>query len=236
MKKNPKKISKPLKKQLRFLIEDFLEKTNTEIQAKTASQADRAKRMWDQLETIFFAGPFWMDEMDGEDMAAIDYEKLLIEYHGLLKPVWDQFRRALFNFKYEILPERTKLAETRAMLDADLSFSFSQFADLLKQGAALDIEKFYDINLKVSFDSGHVTFYRRSMPVLITFLDLLGGIDINSFTKCEYCGKCIFVSRAGKRFCPGCGAKKYQNDKWKADPEGMREKERVRYREKRKNR
>lgn len=232
--KNPKKISKQAKKQLRFLIEDFLEKTDTEIQSKIDSQADASKLICDQLEAIFFADPFWMDEIDSEDIKRSDYERLLMEYHGFLRPIWNQFRDALFNFKLEILPDRANLEEAREIIGDHTSFSFSEFFDLLKQDTALDLEIFYDINLKVSFDPGHVTFYRRSMPVLITFLDLLHGIDINYFAKCEYCDKCIFVSRAGKRFCPGCAAKKYQKDTWDADPEGMREKERVRYQEKRK--
>jgi hypothetical protein len=65
-------------------------------------------------------------------------------------------------------------------------------------------------------------------------MDLLSGVDIEYFARCEHCGKCIIVSRANKRFHPGCAAKKFQKDKWQQDPEGMREKERVRYREKRK--
>jgi hypothetical protein len=232
--KNSKKISKEVKKQLRFLIEDFLEKSDEDILSKISAQPKGTKLMWDQLEPILFADTFWMDEIESGDMTDSDYEKVLMEYHGLLQPIWNQFRDAVFNFKYEILPDRAKLGEARDIIDADASISFSHFADLLKQDTALDLEKFYDINLKVSFDSGHVTFYKRSMPVLTTFLDLLQGIDINDYAKCEYCAKCIIISRAGKRFCPGCAAKKYQRDKWEADPEGMRAKERIRYQEKRK--
>ena len=191
--KNPKKISKQIKKQLRFLIEEFLEKSDGEIQSKIAAHPDTAKLMWDQLEAIFFADPFWMDEINSEDIKRSDYERLLMEYHGFLRPIWNQFRDALFNFKLEILPDRANLEEARKMIGDHTSFSFSEFSDLLKQDTALDLEKFYDIKLKVSFDPGHVTFYRRSMPVLITFLDLLHGIDINYFAKCEYCDKCIFV-------------------------------------------
>jgi hypothetical protein len=58
---------------------------------------------------------------------------------------------------------------------------------------------------------------------------MLSGVDIEHFGRCEYCGKCIVRKRSDKRFCPGCAAKKFQKDKWASDPEGMREKERVRY-------
>jgi hypothetical protein len=65
-------------------------------------------------------------------------------------------------------------------------------------------------------------------------MDLLSGVGIDHFGRCEYCNKCIVLRRSDKRFCPGCAAKKYQRDKWEADPEGMRAKERIRYQEKRK--
>jgi hypothetical protein len=73
------------------------------------------------------------------------------------------------------------------------------------------------------------------MNVIKNLMDLLSGVDIKYFAKCEHCGKCIFVSRLNKRFHPGCAAKKYQKEKWASDPEGMMKKERLRYRERRKN-
>ena len=65
-------------------------------------------------------------------------------------------------------------------------------------------------------------------------MDLISGVDVKHFGRCDYCKKCIVLKRSDKRFCLGCAAKKYQKEKWVSDPEGMKEKEKLRYREKRK--
>ncbi len=234
MRKKTKKLSKRMKKQLRFLVEEFLEKSAKEIEAKIGGHGDAAKTMWEKLEGSLFDDIFWMDEVEPEDKVGIDYENLLMEYHAFLKPIWEQFRKALFDYKFRIMPERAKLQKARETIDRDKDSLLSEYKELLKQDTVLDWEKVYDITLTVSFEPGHVTFYKRSLNVIKNLMDLLSGVDIEYFERCEHCGKCIIVSRVGKRFCPGCGAKKYQKDKWQQDPEGMKEKERARYREKRK--
>jgi hypothetical protein len=238
------KISKPMRNQLRFLVEEFLEKSGPDIAAKTGGHGDVAKTMWEQLEGTLFANTFWMDEVEPEDMTEIDYEKLIKDYHAVLKPIWDQFRDNLFDYKYSIIPERSGLQKLRETIDRDKASPIYEYKELLKQqDTALDLEKFYDIALKksfkpgtltVSFEPGRVTFYRRNLNVVNNFIDLLSGVDIEHFGRCEYCGKCIVLKRIDKRFCPGCAAKKFQKDKWTSDPEGMKAKERLRYAETRK--
>jgi hypothetical protein len=238
-----KKISKLMKDQLRFLVEEFLEKPGPDITAKTGGRGDAAKTMWEQLEGILFADTFWMDEPGPEDMTDLEYQELLKYYHAILKPIWDQFKDALFEYKQGIIPERGKYQKAKENIERDPESPFYEYKELLQQTSALDLEKFYDIKLKkflepdtltVSFESGRVTFYKRNLDVIQNFIDLLSGVDIRHFGRCEYCGKCIFLKRSDKRFCPGCSAKKIQKDKWANDPVGMKEKERVRYRERRK--
>jgi len=131
----------------------------------------------------------------------------------------------------------------RKTIDRDTASPLLEYKELLKQTTALDLEKFQDIaltvsfepdTLTVSFESGRVTFYKRNLDVVTNLIDMLSGVDIKHFGRCEYCGKCIVLKRGDKRYCPDCAAKKFQKDKWQQDPKGMREKERVRYREKRK--
>jgi len=229
MKKTSKKITKTMKQQRRFLVEDFLEKSEPEITAKIIGNRDAAKTMWDQLEGILFADTFFMDAVEPEDKNNSDYEKLLQEYHAFLKPIWNQFKDALFDYKYNVVPEREQLKRLRTNIDNDKMSAVSEYRSLLKGDTVLDLEKFYDITLTVSFDPGHVTFYKRSMNVIKNFMDILSGFDIERFCRCEYCGKCIVLLRTDKRFCPGCAAKKKQKENWARDPEGMREKERERY-------
>jgi len=244
MRKNTKKISKPVGEQLRYLVEEFLEKSGKEIAVKIGGHRDTAKTLWEQLEGILFADTFWMDEPDSWDRVGIDYEKLLKKYHAFLKPVWGQFRDALFNYKFGIIPAREDSQKLRKIIDKDKRSPIYEYRHLFKQqDTALDLEKFYDISLKkslepgtltVSFEPGHVTFYKRNLNVINNLIDLLSGVDIEHFGRCEYCGKCIVLKRSDKRFCPGCAAKKIQKDKWRDNPEGMKLKEKNRYRTKRK--
>jgi hypothetical protein len=237
--KKTKKISTILKDQLQYLVEGFLEKSGPEITAKIGGDGNTAKTMWERLEGILFADTFWMDELDNRD-----YEKSLKKYHAVIKPVWNQFRDALFDYKYGIIPDREDSRQLLKTIDRDKASPIFEYKELFKQqDTALDLEKFYDISLKksfepgtltVSFEPGHVTFYKRNLDVITNLIDLLSGFDIKHFGRCEYCSKCIVLKRSDKRYCPICAAKKHQKDKWASDPEGMREKERERYRERRK--
>jgi hypothetical protein len=244
MRKKIKKISINVRDQLCFLVEEFLEKSGPDITAKIGGDGDGAKTIWERLEGILFADTFWMDEPDSRDMTGSDYEKLLKKYHTVLKPVWVQFKDALFDYKYGILPMRRGSKKLRKTIDKDKASPIFEYKELFKQqDSALDLEKFYDISLKksfepgtltVSFEPGHVSFYKRDLDVITNLIDLLSGVDIKHFGRCEYCGQCIVLKRIDKRFCPGCAAKKFQKDKWTSDPEGMKEKERLRYPKRRK--
>jgi len=243
MREKVKKISKLMKDQLRFLVEEFLEKSGPDITAKIGGHDDAAKTMWEKIEGALFANTFWMDEPDSIDITDGDYEKLLKKYHVVLKPVWDQFRDALFDYKYGIIPAREDSKRLLKTIDRDKASPIFEYKELFKQQNSIYSEKVYDIALKklfkhgtlrVSFDPGTVKFYSSNLDVVTNLIDLLSNAPIDHFARCEHCGKCIVLKRSDKRFCPGCAAKKFQKDKWANDPEGMKEKERVRYHEQRK--
>ncbi len=235
LKKIEKKLSSAEKKDLKFLIEDFLEKQQPEILTAIAKFGD-AEKFWDKLDAILFKDTFWMDELAAEDKVGIDFKKLILEYRTLLKPVWDKFRIAIFNFKYTIIPERKKTAGLRKEIEKDVSSALYEYKELLKQDSVVDWEKIYDIDVKISisFDPGNVFFFKRNLDVLNNFLDLLGGIPIFYFARCGHCGKCIILIRSDKKYCTGCAAKKYQKDKWDNNPEDMKQREKERYRNRRK--
>jgi hypothetical protein len=237
MKKN---LTKTMKKDLQFLVEEFLEKFGDKKEIKTTigGRSDVARILWTKLERPLFGELPWMDEVDPEDMAGVDYEKLLIRYHEVLKPIWDQFRNKLFDYKYCIIPAREDSKRLRKTIDKDKSSPIFEYKELFKQQNFIYSEKIFDIvlgksfkrgALTVSFDSGRVTFYQRDLDVINNFLDLLQGVPVEYFAKCNHCGKCIILTRSNKQFCPGCAAKKNQKDKWASDPEGMKAKEKLRY-------
>jgi len=181
-----------------------------------------------------------VDEPDSKDMTDVE---LLNKYHAILEPVWGQFRDALFDYKYDIIPAREDSRQLLKTIDRDKASPIFEYKELFKQQDSIYSEKVFDIALKksfnpgtlrVSFDPGTVTFYRSKLNVVTNLIDLLSGVDIKHFGRCEYCGKCIVLKRSDKRYCPGCAAKKHQKDKWTRDPEGMKGKERLRYRENRK--
>ncbi|HUT44432.1 MAG TPA: hypothetical protein VMW95_08855 [Desulfobacterales bacterium] len=233
MRKTLKKMSKTMKEDLRFLVEEFLEKfaDKIEIRATIGGPGDAARILWTKIEKSLFGELPWLDEIDPEDMDGIDYEELLIRYHSVLKPIWKMFREAIFDFKYKVMPARENQAAMRKAIKNNIFSVLSEYKELLDQDSVINWEKFYDIEikLKVSFDPGHAAFFKRKFDVLNNFLDLLQGVPIHYFAKCEYCGKCLILTRSDKRFCPGCAAKKYQKDKWASDPEGMKAKEKLRY-------
>jgi len=229
-----KKISGITKKrELKFLIEYFLERDQSEILSNIKDKPDEAKKLWDKFDAVLFKDSFWMDELDQEDIVGIDFEKLILKYHAILRPIWKQFRDYLFTYKYGVLPERKK-GEALKKKNIDPSSPLAEYRELFDQDSPMDWEQFYDIKITVSFDPGHVTLYNRNINTLKNFLDLLDSVPISYFERCEHCEKCIIITRSDKRFCPGCAAKKYQADKWKKDPGGCKENERDRYKDKRK--
>jgi len=201
MKKNEKKLSSGEKKSLRFLIEDFLEKESTEISSIIKNPVD-AHKLWDQFEVILFKDTFWMDEVEPEDINGTDFEKLILNYHELLKPVWDKLKESIFDYKYRIIPEREKLVKFRKKKEKDVKSVLYEYRDLLNQDCVIDWEKYYNIDIKitVSFETSHITFYKRTLDALNNFLDLLRNIPIYYFIRCENCGKCIILTRTDKRF------------------------------------
>ena len=232
MKKNEKKSVPAEKKDLRFLVENFLEKEPTEISSIIKNPA-YAEEFWRRLHGILFRDIFWMDEVDTQDTIDVDYGKLILEHYTFLKPIWDQFRDKLFHYLYKLSPDRKRSRALKDYVKKDGS-SLSEYRELIEQGSVIGGEKFYDLKVTVSFDPGRITFFKRSLNILKNFMDLLEDTPISYFTKCEYCGKCLILTRSDKKFCPGCAAKKYQKDKWENDPEGMKQREKERYQSRRK--
>ena len=80
MKKSEKKLSKSEREELQFLIEGFLEKDNLEIPESFRDKPDLIARSWDQLEASLFKDRHWLDEVDPEELAGVDFQKLTLEY------------------------------------------------------------------------------------------------------------------------------------------------------------
>jgi len=232
MKKSEKKLSKTEREELQFLIEGFLEKDNLEIFESFRDKPDLIAQSWDQLEATLFKDRHWLDEVDPEELAGVDLQKLTLDYHSILKPIWEKLKSAKFDYQDRVLSLRK---DASALMKAtDTSPLLSEYRELIQQGSIIHSEQFYEIKLTISFDPGHLTFYKRSINVLLNFVDFLGSVPNSYFARCAHCDKCIIKTRSDKEHCPGCAKKKHLAEKWKKDPEGMRKKERKRCRTKRK--
>ena len=223
-----KKLSSHGKQDLKFLIEDFLEKKSSELSTLIGPPGD-AEEFWNKINAVLSRDTFWMDEVEPEDKTGIDYKKLTLDTHAFLNPIWKQFKAALFDYKYRIMPAREKTDRLREDIEKNATSVFYEYKELLKHGNVTDSEQFYDIKLTVSFDAGHAFFYKRGLNLLKSFMDILENVPISMLGQCGHCGKCIILTRSDKKFCPGCAAKKYQKEKWETDPEGMKQREKLRY-------
>lgn len=233
--KNTKKITPKTKKLINFLVQDFLE-PDAELMKEIAGDEQKAEDYWNKLVATLFDNGFWMDEPDPDDMENIDHGRLIAEYHALLKPMWDQFKIALLDYKNEIVPSREEARALDRNIENFTNTEYYQYKDLLRLSDHAHRERFYDMTMqfKFSFDPGYPTFYKRTINIVNNFLDLLSGLPVSFFRECNHCGKFIALTRSDKKFCPGCAAKKNQKDKWRNDSEGMKLKEKTRYRTKRK--
>jgi ferredoxin len=88
--------------------------------------------------------------------------------------------------------------------------------------------------VKIVFNGKNLKFVNRLNPI-DALLDTLDGLPIDIFRECPQCARCFVETRIGKMYCTHvCAARAVQKRRWDEDREGSREKERIRYRNRRK--
>jgi hypothetical protein len=246
-KKVKKKLLKEEKYNLKFIIEDFLGKDKNELEKKLKKRPEQAEKLWNELDKILSQGFHHLEELDDEDKQGIDFIKLTLALHQLLKPVLLSLQKELFDFKFKILPGRSSSRKFISDIKSgkiDKSEPWYEYRELVNQESPIEREQFFDIVFDtkivqvISFESGHIKFYNNPAQQILNFLELFKNVPISLFSKCAYekCGKLIVLTRKNKSYCTGtnCAAKKHQYEKWKKDREGMKIKENIRYHAKRK--
>ena len=174
------------------------------------------------------------DNLDINDLTDEELKGAVLECHRLLTPVWRKFKKAIFDFKKNILPERKKLISGNNA-PPDPSSPLYEYKDLQGYGY-ISMDKFYPLKLtkastkiNLSFDSGKVSIFREDLNAVNSFLDLIRNVPVDLFSKCAYCKKVIVVSRKGKKYHSGCAAKANQKEFWKKNKTVAKEKEKLRY-------
>ena len=227
------------RRNIKTLVEDFLEKDRKGILEKYHSDKVAAMELYWKLHGILMRNTLAVNEPDTEDLKDMELGKVLVEWHLILLPVWMKFKRALFDFKENVLLKR---ASHDSMVKAvvDPSSPMHEYKDLMAT-SYFSPEKFYDLKVRgtaytvtLSFESGKVGFLRRDLNIVNGFLDVLKDAPIDLFNRCRHCRKVIVITREGKAYCRGCASKAKQKELWEKDPEGSRERERIRYEQKRK--
>lgn len=232
---NVKSYPSEKRSELRILVEEFLEREIAEIEHLDSSAA--AELFW-KLNEMFLKNTVQEGQPDAEDMEGTDLTKILVQWHAGLLPVWNQFKKSLYNFWDEVLPERAFHDAMVKAVEDPLSPMHPHRA--LMSTAYWPAGRFYNLKVKgtaynvtLTFDAGKVDFFRRDLNIITGFLDTLRNAPVGLFTRCRHCNKVIVITREGKSYCRGCASKAKQKEIWEKDPEGCRERERKRYEERR---
>jgi len=249
IKKNEEKLSRRELKTLQVIIEDVLEEdtepfiSGMKAWKKSAGRlfhSDRERFLLTRQKYDLFlhslSRPWPIVEPIGKaneaDSPDIIYGQIT-EGHRFLRSLWQNLKEAIFDIKsWEPLDDRWTLnIHTYGSSSLRVIDNYWMMPVPRMKGEMKEIGISFR---KKAIDFPDVPPY--SYALLGRLRDLLDGVPLEYFEQCENCKKCIIITRKGKRYCLGCAAKAGQKKKWREDPEGCREKERLRYHEKRKKR
>jgi len=228
------KISSQQKRDLKILVENFLERDKSSI-------AGDSRVLFEQLYRILMKNTLPDEYSHVSDMTDDELRTAVLQWYRLLTPLWRRFKKAVFDFRENILPEREKLEAADKALNTPSS-SLSVYEDFQGYGY-IPRDKFYPITLtnipkvvNLTFDTGRVNIFRKELNAISSFIDLVQGVPVDLFARCGHCKKVIIVSRTGKRYHTGCAAKAIQKEFWRKNKAVAREKEKIRYAERRRKR
>ena len=227
-----KNIDISRKKDLKILIEDYLERDVLRLEDLYQRRPNQALVVFSRIFQLI-GDP----KDDYHDLTTADLKGAILEWHSSLMPVWKKIRGAFLDYHKKVLPERdNRLKMIAAMKDP--SSPLAEYKDVFDEYALSLDEKTYSfkiprspITITLSFDSDKFFISMEGTRVIDRLLLQLKDTPIDIFSVCGHCGKIIIVTRKGKRFHSGCAAKANQREKWRRDPEGCRQKERIRYRQ-----
>ena len=229
-----KKIYFQRKKELKILVEAYMEKDKTQLLKQYEDDQERATDLFSNLFRILTRNSILPHNITLSDLTPDELKDTILEWHILLKPLWHKFKLALTDYRRNILPEKKK-HEKMVTAANQQSSSFAEYKDLIDHSTPED-NKTYVIKIRnapltidLSFAAGKVSIIRGDINVFHSFLDIIKDVPIDLFSICNHCGKIIVITREGKRYCPGCAAKAKQQEIWTKDPNGCKERQRNRY-------
>ena len=229
-----KKIYFQRKKELKILVEAYMEKDKTQLLKQYENDQERATETFSNLFRILSRNTILPYNITASDLTPDEMKDTILEWHQLLKPLWHKFKLALTDYRQNILPEKKK-HEKMVTAANEKSSSFAKYKELIDHSAPED-NKTYTIKIRnapltidLSFVTGKVSIIRGDINIFHSFLDIIKDVPVDYFSICNHCGKIIIITREGKRYCPGCAAKAKQKEIWIKDPNGCKEIQRNRY-------
>jgi len=227
---NNKKIKMSQKKNLKILIEDFLERNPAELEKIYRKQRKKAE--------IIFSNVFQLlcdPSDDYHDFTLDELKKTILEWHIILCPLWKKIKSSFIDYRENVLSEREIQNKVMSAVNDPLS-DLSEYKDNINYYMLPSDDRTREFKLKrspivikFSFDSDKFFCSINGVRVVDNFLLQLKGAPADIFSFCAHCKKIIVITRKGKEHHPGCAAKAKQKERWMKDPEGCREKERNRY-------
>ena len=224
------------KKNLKLLVEDYLERDYEAM--KTDYDCHRIKSL-SAFRNIFNLLYDQTDDIVADDLTDDQLRNAILEWYPLLTPVWNKIKSAFIDYRENILPEREKHQKMIAEVN-NPSSSLAPFKEIVNNGddPSLLNEKTYAIKLRpapitinLSLASDKFSISMGGIRVIDRFLLQIKNAPTDIFSICNHCGKIIIITRKGKRYHTGCASKAKQKELWTKDPNGCREKERNRYRQ-----
>jgi len=227
-----KNIDMSRKKDLKILIEDYLERDVLRLEDLYQRHPDQALVVFSRIFQLL------CDPTDDyHDLAPAELKGVILEWHPLLTPVWKKIKSAFIDYRENVLPEREKHQKMIAALN-DPTSPLAEYNDIVSEYTLPSNEKTYAVKLKrspiiiqLSFNSNKFFISMEGIRVVDRLLLQLKDTPLDFFAVCDHCGKIIIITRKGKRYHSGCAAKAKQRELWAKDPEGCKQRERNRYRQ-----
>jgi hypothetical protein len=228
------KVDMSRKKNLRSLVEDYMERDYSQLQTLYKDHRIQALSAFANIFQLL-CDP--TDNVEANDLTPGQLKDTILEWNLILIPVWKKIRGAFLDFRKQVIPRKEKHRKMITSLN-DPTSPLAQYRDTVSNYPLTTAEKTYTIKLKrspitinLSFDSDKFSISMEGIRVVDRLLLQLKDAPVDIFSVCDHCGKIIIITRMGKRYHSGCASKAKQKELWTKDPEGCKRKERNRYRQ-----
>ena len=125
-----KKLYSQRKKELRTLVEAYLEKNKTQLLKQYDNDQEATTDLFSNLFRILSRNTILPHNITLSELTPDQLRDTILEWYQLLKPMWHKFKLALTDYHRNILPEKKK-HEKMVTAANQKSCSFAKYKDCL---------------------------------------------------------------------------------------------------------